>query len=138
MSRVTSLSQIKKSQKNFQYYLSIFFKGLKIIFRSDRNIKLIHASSQNVLSSNKRIIKYRFRNALWYEFENATTCERVFSIPSLGYAEKRKLIVHGLFRKKTYILNFDDSTKNFCTVERIQINEVENTYVDTAALVRNL
>jgi len=145
MPAVSSFRHIKGSRKSFGYYTSIFFKSFRIVFRSDRSIKMIHASfsNQKVKSTDKTIIKYRFRNALWYEFENVNTDERIFSIPSPSFAEKRKLIVHGLFRKKVYILNFDeatqtDSKKRFCmAAEKMNSFEVKNGYVDTSALVRN-
>jgi len=144
MPSVISLRRIENSKKSFNYYTKIFFKGLKIVFRSDKSIKMIHASyyDQKTTSKKNTIIKYRFKNALWYEFENVNTDERIFSIPSPNFAEKRKLIVHGFFRKKEYILNFDASHKTesrkFCiAAERLKFHEVENQYVDTSALARN-
>ena len=142
MSSIQSITEIKRSGKNFRFFANVLFKSFKILFRSDRTIRMIHASFSNKLMKNSTVIKFRFRNALWYEFDNVKTIKREFSIPRTGFLEKRTLIVHGFFTKKKYILTFDDNSKfdnrtKFCqSVENLQNYDREIAYPDSV-LVRN-
>lgn len=142
MSSVHSIKKIEKTAKSFSFFANVCFKALKIVFRSDKKIKLIHASFSNKKVPNSTVIKFRFRNALWYEFDNISTDKREFSIPKTGFFEKRTLIVHGLFSTKKYILTFDENSQHekrarFCQSEEdIKTNENEISY-PSSILVRN-
>ena len=142
MAEIQSIRQIKRTGKSFGFFASIFLKSLKIIFRSDRKIKMIHASFSNKKLHNSTLIKFRFRNALWYEFENVNTDKREFSIPKTGFLERRTLIVHGLFASKKYILTFDETLQfekriKFCqAAENIEIYN-ENPAYASGLLIRN-
>ncbi len=142
MSKVQSLREINRSRKNLAFFTSILIKSFKIFFRSDKSIKMIHASFSNKQVSNCTLIKFRFRNALWYEFENVNTDRREFTISKPTFSEKRVLVVHGLFRTKKYILTFDETNQTgkrikFCqAAEKFQLFGEEETY-PSAALARN-
>lgn len=142
MSKVQSLREIKRSRKNLAFFTNILIKGFKIFFRSDKSIKMIHASFSNKQVGNTAIIKFRFRNALWYEFENVNTDKREFIISKPTFSEKRVLIVHGLFRTKKYILTFDETNQvgkriKFCqAAEKFKLSGEEEIY-PSAALARN-
>lgn len=142
MSRVQSLREIKRSRKNLLFFACILIKSFKIFFRSDKSIKMIHASFSNKQVSNSTVIKFRFRNALWYEFENVNTDKREFAISKAGFLEKRTLIVHGFFRTKKYILTFDETNKadkktKFCQAfEKFKTQAEEDSY-PSAVFVRN-
>lgn len=142
MSSVHSIKEIKKSGKNLKFFVNVIFKSLKILFRSDRKIKMIHASFSNRQVKNATVIKFRFRNALWYEFENVNTDKRMFSIPKTGFLEKRTLIVHGFFTTKKYVLTFDENSQfdnriRFCQpFENLKTFESEVAY-PSSVLVRN-
>lgn len=142
MSRVQSLREIKKSQKSIAFFTGILVKSFKVFFRSDKNIKMVHASFSNKQVKNSTLIKFRFRNALWYEFENVNTDKREFTISKPGFLEKRTLIVHGLFRSKKYILTFDETIQidkriRFCqAAEKLETFTTQETY-PSGVLVRN-
>lgn len=143
MGKIQSLREIKNTQKNIAFFVNVLVKSLKIIFRTDKNIKMIHASFSNRQVQDRTLIKFRFRNALWYEFENVNTDRREFTIPKPGFLEKRTLIVHGLFRTKKYILTFDEALQyekriRFCqSAEKFENYAVQEAYPAEAVLARN-
>jgi len=109
MPDIKSIREIKNSGTSFRFLVAVFLKSLKIVFRSDKKITMIHASFSNKQVSRATMIKFRFRNALWYEFEKVNTDRREFTIPKIKFREQRVLTVHGLFTSRKYILTFNDS-----------------------------
>lgn len=142
MPDIKSIREIKKSGTSFRFLIAVFLKSLKIIFRSNKKITMIHASFSNKQVNRATLIKFRFRNALWYEFEKVNTDRREFTIPKINFVERRVLIVHGLFTSRKYILTFDDTNHadnriKFCQpAENFQIHE-EQTAFASGIFVRN-
>ena len=142
MSNVYSIKEIKKAEKSFSFFANVCVKAIKIFFRSDRKIKMIHASFSNRKVANSTVVKFRFRNSLWYEFENVITDKRELSITKTGFLEKRTLLVHGFFTTKKYILTFDENSQlekraRFCqSEENLKTFESEVSY-SSSVLVRN-
>lgn len=143
MATFKSIREINNKQKRLIFFVNVLVKSFKIIFRYNKDIKMIHASFSNKQIKNRTLIKFRFRNALWYEFENVNTEKREFTIPKTGFQEKRTLIVHGLFRTKKYVLTFDDSLQigkrsKFCLpAENIQTVFIAKETFPEAVLARN-
>lgn len=142
MPGIKSLREIKKSGTSVRFLIAVLVKSIKIAFRSDRKIKMIHASFSNKRVNRATMIKFRFRNALWYEFENVKTNRMEFTIPKINFVERRVLIVHGLFSSRKYILTFDETNQadkriTFCQpAENFQIHE-ELTAFASGIFVRN-
>jgi len=142
MPEVKSIKEIKKRGMSFRFLLAILVKSFKIAFRSDRKIKMIHASFSNKQMRHGTLIKFRFRNALWYEFENIKTDKREFAIPKVNFVERKTLIVRGLFTSKKYILTFDESNHvdekiKFCQPSENLLIQEEQTPYASGIFVRN-
>ncbi len=80
---------------------------IKILFRRRKRIELLQLeySRKYLFDNSYLIIKYRFKNALWYKFKKLkTTTEKhgaVFNLKSID-ATDIALTAYGFFQKKVY------------------------------------
>ncbi len=115
-----TLEKVTNSNVNYEFVANVAARFFKILFRSDKKIRLIYSNYTNkhFLGDKFIILNYRFRNALWYKIENATTDKRQFVIEKPVDSTKMILVVYGFFKKKIYTLNFQDSeiadSNSFC------------------------
>lgn len=115
-----TLEKVTNSNVNYEFVANVAARFFKILFRSDKKIRLIYSNYTNkhFLGDKFVVLNYRFRNALWYKIENATTDKRQFVIEKPEASQKMILIVYGFFKKKIYTLNFQDSevidSNSFC------------------------
>lgn len=115
-----TLEKVTKSNINYEFVANVAARFFKILFRSDKKIRLIYSNYTNkhFLGEKFIVLNYRFRNALWYKIENNTTDKRQFVIEKPEAPKKMILIVYGFFKKKIYTLNFQDAeiidSNSFC------------------------
>jgi len=115
-----TLEKVTNSNVNYEFVANVAARFFKILFRSDKKIRLIYSNYTNkhFLGDKFIVLNYRFRNALWYKIENATTDKRQFVIEKPDQSKKMILIVYGFFKKKIYTLNFQDAeivdSNSFC------------------------
>lgn len=86
--------------------VSVLKKALSILPKKERGIELLHFNYlTDAHSSDTVIIRYSFKNALWYLLDNKPTIEsrHVLVCPS-GNDKEVHLTVQGLFRKNSYVI----------------------------------
>lgn len=76
---------------------------LEVAPRRSKKIKMMYIEYASSASS-ERVIKYRFRNALWYTVNNTKLTATRVAIPDKQTGDEVVLTVHGLFRKNIYTL----------------------------------
>jgi hypothetical protein len=98
---------IKPLAKNIRFLLIVCGRFFIILFRSRKDIKLLHLdyAKKYQFDSSYLIIRYRFRNALWYNFKNIkkTTENKIIvlnlkNVPIIPI----ELTAYGFFRTKTF------------------------------------
>ncbi len=115
-----TLEKVTNSNVNYEFVANVASRFFKILFRSDKKIRLIYSNYTNkhFLGDKFIVLNYRFRNALWYKIENATTDKRQFVIEKPTDSKKMILVVYGFFKKKMYTLNFQEAeiidSHSFC------------------------
>lgn len=105
-----------------------------ILFRRKKTIQLSHLeySTDYLFENSYLIIKYRFKNALWYNFKNLRTTTQkniiIFDLKNIN-TTKIILVVYGFFRNKKYEIEVLPKnrlkTKGFTTIIHHH-NELKN------------
>lgn len=108
--------------KKLRFLLTIVFRFFIILFRRKKSIDLLHLdyATEHIFDNSYIILKYRFRNALWYRLGNHKTLEKQIKIFNLKKIDKEfDFVVYGFFQKKKYHLIFEPKltidTKSFKT-----------------------
>lgn len=97
---------IKPIAKKIKFAAIVIGRFFKILFRRRKGINILQLDyAKNYQFENSYlIIRYRFRNALWYNFKNIKkTTEKEIIVLNLKNLPEMpiELIVHCFFRKKT-------------------------------------
>lgn len=106
--------KIKSWISSFKFQTIKVWKGFLLIFKLKKNIRLKHLSYFKEWRFEKSylIIHFDFKNAVWYELKTIrrSNCKRpiILNLENLK-EDKVEFIVHGLFRRKTYLI---DTTKS--------------------------
>lgn len=110
MINLLSLSDyIKIISERVTFATIVTSRFFKIFFRKRKKITLLQLSyyKDHQFTSSFLVIRYRFRNALWYDFKKIKkTTEKEVIILNLKNmpAMPIELVVHGFFRKKYFPL----------------------------------
>ncbi len=88
-------------------YFKIVLRFLLVLFRKDRRLVELHFDSGNefLFEDSFLIIKYRFKNAIYYKVNNKLTLDnhiKIFNIKNINTAIP--FIVYGWFEKKHYLI----------------------------------
>jgi len=76
-----------------------------IATRKSKKIKMLYIEYVNAADTGGQIlIKYRFRNALWYTINGINTINTRMPVPREYQQKELNLTVHGFFRKNIYTL----------------------------------
>ncbi len=91
----------------FRFAFIIVGRFIKILFRRRKRIELLQLeySRKYLFDNSYLIIKYRFKNALWYKFKKLkTTTEKHSAVLNLKNIDATDiaLTVYGFFQKKVY------------------------------------
>jgi len=88
-----------------RFYLKVLKRMATILPRRNKKIKMFYIDYVHPAENGSQVmIKYRFRNALWYTIDNKDiTCNRVM-VTKNDTVKEVSLIVHGFFRKNIYTL----------------------------------
>ncbi|MES2487532.1 MAG: hypothetical protein V4581_16495 [Bacteroidota bacterium] len=88
---------------NFRY--EVLKRMATIAPRKSKKIKMLYIEYVNAADTGSQIlIKYRFRNALWYTINDISTINTRALIPRDDEQKELNLTVHGFFRKNIYTL----------------------------------
>ncbi|HEU4495716.1 MAG TPA: hypothetical protein VFR70_01570 [Flavobacterium sp.] len=92
---------------NLEFLGDVALRFLKVLFRSDKKIRMAYAqqSSYYSLGKNYIILSYHFQNALWYKIGHATTVKRKLAVSAPDAPEVICIEVYGFFKKKTFKIN---------------------------------
>lgn len=85
-----------------------------ILFRKERNIELLELtfSDKFLFENSYLIIQYRFKNALYYQFDDLKTIENQLKIFDISnFKNDFKLVVYGLYEKKVYSIKVNPKNK---------------------------
>lgn len=98
---------IKPIAKKIQFLLIVCGRFFIILFRWRKGIKLLRLdyATKYQFASSYLIIRYRFRNALWYNFKNINkTTEKHIIVLNLKNVPEIpiELTAYGFFRSKTF------------------------------------
>ena len=102
------LLYMKHSEK-FLFIIQIIQNIIKVLLKSNKKLEKIelHYSYKSVFANSYFVIKFNFKNALWYKFIGITTKSRsgeiVFNSSNIK-SKKIKLVVQGFFRKQVYYI----------------------------------
>ncbi|HSC54173.1 MAG TPA: hypothetical protein VLC98_11145 [Phnomibacter sp.] len=124
---------IKPVAKRLRFILIVCRRFFIILFRWRKGIKLLHLdyAKKYHFDSSYLIIRYRFRNALWYNFKNInkTTEKKIIVLNLKNVPEKPiELIVFGFFRRATFRISVTPESilqNNNFKISINGINEVE-------------
>lgn len=92
---------------SIKLYLEIALRFLLILFRNEKHLKELYFDSGNepLFEDGLLIIKYRFKNAIYYKVNNKITLENRFKIFNVKNINSEiHFIVYGWFDRKHYIV----------------------------------
>lgn len=125
--------------------LVISGRFIRILFRWNKSIQLIYFdySKKHQFENSYLIVRYQFKNALWYHFKNIKrTTKREIIIFNLKNLQDPsiELVVHGFFRKKKYFISVSPSkilnTTSFKTkIKRLTMVESRSKIIELNAPV---
>lgn len=106
-----SPNDVTSSSIDYEFVSHVVTRFFKIMFRSDKKIKMIYSdySNKRSLGNEFYVLNFRFRNALWYEINNQRTEKRQFIFSKNESPETIEILVYGFFRKKTFKMNLKKS-----------------------------
>jgi hypothetical protein len=125
--------KLKGLWNNLQFHLKKYWKMFVLLFKWNKNIKLLQLSYFREWRFEKSylIIHFSFKNAIWYQLKNIKriNCLQPIILNLENIKEKQiEFTVYGFFRKKTYLIDVVKTetliTKTFKT-EIKQINMIE-------------
>ncbi len=96
--------------KKIRFFKIAVTRFLIILFRRRKGIELLHLkyNTQHLFDNSLITIDYRFRNAIYYKFDNHITLEKEIKIFNLtNFENEFQLAVYGFFQKKIYQLKFE-------------------------------
>ena len=96
--------------KKLQFLKIVIARFFIILFRRRKKIEelYINYDAQHLFENGLIVIKYRFRNAIYYRFGNHTTLEKQIKIFDLkNFDHEFDFVVYGLFQKRKYKLKFE-------------------------------
>lgn len=127
-----SLDKVTSSNVNYEFVANVSTRFIKILFRTDKKIKLIYSnySNKHFLGGNVVILNYRFRNALWYKIDDITTDKRQFVVAKPEFTKRMELTVYGFFTKKKFTLNFTETSQidnnSFCIEQTSEYSQIQD------------
>lgn len=100
---------INPIRERIKFTLIVCFRLLKILLRQKKSIYLFNLdfARKYHFDSSYLIIRYQFKNALWYNFKGLKkTTDREIIILNFNKITRFpiELIVHGFFRKERYVI----------------------------------
>lgn len=116
---------ITNSKIDYEFVSHVFIRSLRILFRSDKKIKMIYSNCSNKqsLGNDFFVLNFRFRNALWYEINKQRTEKRQFVFTKIDSPEIIEIVVYGFFRKKVFKMDI-----NQAILEETILNEAETQF----------
>ena len=131
---------IKPALNKIRFAFIVSGRFLKILFRWRKGIRLLHLdyAKKYQFQNSYLIIRYRFKNALWYKFKyiKKTTEKQIIifnlnNIPELPI----ELTVYGFFRTKTFDISIEPEfylqTASFKTsITRLYEIELQETTIN--------
>jgi hypothetical protein len=101
---------IKPIAKKIRFILIVCGRFLIILFRWRKGVKLLHLdyARKYLFDNSYLIIRYRFRNVLWYDFKNIkkTTEKKIIVLNLKNVPEiPIELTAYGFFRSKTFYIS---------------------------------
>ncbi|SDC80035.1 hypothetical protein [Niabella drilacis] len=101
---------IKPVGKKIRFLFIIIGRFFRIVFRRRKDIELLQLfyAEKYLFDNSYLVIRYRFRNALWYNFKNIKrTTEKEILILNLKNvpAIPVELVVQGFFRKRKILIS---------------------------------
>ncbi|MDD3005842.1 hypothetical protein [Flavobacterium sp.] len=119
---------------SIKLYFKIALRFLLILFRKERRIIELYFDSGNesLFEDSFLIIKYRFKNAIYYKVNNKLTLEnqiKIFNVKNINTAIP--FIVYGWFEKKHYLIEVQPektlNSKSFKTqINNLKISIIPN------------
>jgi len=100
--------------ERFRFYYQILVRMIFLFFKKDREIKLIKLeySDKHIFDNGYLIIRYRFKNALYYKFDTIKTTDNQIKIfDTSNFKNEFDLVVFGLYGKKTYSINVNPENR---------------------------
>lgn len=94
------------------FLLIVFIRFIKIVFKSNRAIKLeyLNHNSDHLFDSSFLVLKYNFKNALYYKINIQTTVSntpKVFNLNEI--TNPIEFVVYGFFERQSYYIAFEPS-----------------------------
>ncbi len=103
-------NQLTYLLEKFHFKLVVIARFFKILFRRNKDIIeiFLNYETEHLFDNSYLVINYRFRNALYYQFDATKTLEKHIKIFDLKNCDKEMdFIVYGLFNKIPYKLKFE-------------------------------
>lgn len=127
---------------SIKLYLEIALRFLLILFRKEKHLKELYFDSGNesLFEDGLLIIKYRFKNAIYYKVNNKITLENRFKIFNVKNINSEiHFIVYGWFDRKHYIVEIKPtkSLNNESFKSHFSNLNISLTVTDILKLVNN-
>jgi len=134
--------------KGLRFILIVCCRALPVMFRFGGRIHILRLEYENkyLFEQSYIIIRYKFKNALWFKFGEHITLEKQIKILNLKNFDKEfDFVVYGLFRRKVYKLSFRPDhtlkTDNFKTMLNglaLEFNPLPDVIVDCQKVNANI
>lgn len=124
-----------------KFWLVVFFRFIRLIFKGDRRLQKEYLTIENkhLFTNSHIVLKYRFRNAIWYELKgHFKTLNRQGIILNHEVVNSPiVVVVHGFLQKKREIIHFESKrslvSNSFRT--KVDVNEVAKLKVRPDVIV---
>lgn len=109
-SELLTMEKVQTSQIDYEFITAIFFRFFKILFRSDKRIKMVYINSSNYNSLGDDIIvlNYRFKNGIYYKVNGQSTEKFQMILHKNDISSVVDIVVYGLFSQKKYKFNIKE------------------------------
>ena len=123
--RQLSPLDVTDSKIDYEFVSQVFIRFFKILFRSDKKIKMIYSnfSNKQSMGNDFLVLNFRFRNALWYKINKKRTEKRQFVFSKMDCPEIIEIVVYGFFQKKSFKMNI-----NQMILDEAELKEVERQF----------
>jgi hypothetical protein len=105
--QLLTMEKVSQSPIDYEFFSTVVARFFKVLFRSDKRIKMIYMnySNNHSLGNDILMLNYRFKNAIFYKVNGQTTEKYQIVLHKIDIESILDIKVYGLFSQKSFKFN---------------------------------